>query len=447
MRHVLIVGAGLAGCLLAQQLAAAGWRVTMRERRGDPRAQGYSGGRSINLAISMRGLTALRRAGLEAEILKDAIRMPGRMIHPGSGGEPLFQPYSHDPSRAIHSVSRGALNLALLNAADAHDAVTVAFDRRCTDIDFKAPSATFVDTEGRTETIAADLIIGSDGAYSAVRSAMQRNDRLDYSQSYLGHGYKELHIPPVASGAHAPWAMRRDALHIWPRGGSMMIALPNPDGSFTCTLFWPWEGDHSFASVPDGRAALAHFSRHYPDALPLMPSLEADFDRNPVGSLVTVRTSPWHVGGTVALIGDAAHAIVPFYGQGANASFEDVTALVDLLASHGNDTAAALRAYQAQRIPNANAIADMALHNFIEMRDRTASRLFRAKKRVEHALHAILGDRFIPLYDLVSFTNVPYAQAQARGRMQDRMLAAGAVGAAAALVAGIAGAALWLALR
>ena len=447
MRHVLIVGAGLAGCLLAQQLAAAGWRVTMRERRGDPRAKGYSGGRSINLAISVRGLTALRRAGLEAQILKDAIRMPGRMIHPGSGGAPIFQPYSHDPSRAIHSVSRGALNLALLHAADAHDAVSVAFDRRCTDIDFGAPAATFVDPDGRTETIAADLIVGADGAYSAVRGAMQRNDRLDYSQSYLGHGYKELHIPPVTDGPHAPWAMRRDALHIWPRGGSMMIALPNPDGSFTCTLFWPWEGNHSFASVPDGKAALTHFGRHYPDALPLMPTLEADFERNPVGSLVTVRTSPWQVGGTVALIGDAAHAIVPFYGQGANASFEDVTALVDLLASHGNDTAAALRAYQAQRIPNANAIADMALHNFIEMRDRTASRAFRIKKRIEHALHAALGDRFIPLYDLVSFTNVPYAQAQARGRSQDRMLLAGAIGTGAALAAGGIAAALWLALR
>jgi kynurenine 3-monooxygenase len=199
--------------------------------------------------------------------------------------------------------------------------------------------------------------------------------------------------------------------------------------------------------VPHGRAALAHFGRHYPDALPLMPTLEADFDRNPVGSLVTVRTSPWQVGGKVALIGDAAHAIVPFYGQGANASFEDVTALVDLLASHGNDTGAALRAYQAQRIPNANAIADMALHNFIEMRDRTASRAFRVKKRIEHALHAALGDRFIPLYDLVSFTNVPYAQAQARGRRQDRILLTGVLGIGAALAAVIAGAALWLVLR
>jgi kynurenine 3-monooxygenase len=447
MRHVLIVGAGLAGCLLAQQLAAAGWRVTVRERRGDPRAQGYSGGRSINLAISVRGLTALRRAGLEAEILKDAIRMPGRMIHPGSGGDPIFQPYSHDPSRAIHSVSRGALNLALLKAADAHEFVSVAFGRRCTDIDFSAPAATFADADGRTEVIPADLIVGADGAYSAVRGAMQRNDRLDYSQSYLGHGYKELHIPAVSSGAHAPWAMRPDALHIWPRGGSMMIALPNPDGSFTCTLFWPWEGEHSFAAVPHGNAALGHFARHYRDALPLMPTLESDFDRNPVSSLVTIRTSPWQVGGNVALIGDAAHAIVPFYGQGANASFEDVTALVDALKAHGKDTASALKAYQLQRIPNANAIADMALHNFIEMRDRTASRLFRTKKRIEHALHEALGDRFIPLYDLVSFTNVPYAQAQARGRRQDRMLLAGAIGASAAAVGSLAGAALWLALR
>lgn len=444
MRHALIVGAGLAGCLLAERLAAAGWRITMRERRGDPRAQGYSGGRSINLAISVRGLTALRRAGLEATILKDAIRMPGRMIHPASGGAPIFQPYSHDPSRAIHSVSRGALNLALLHAADASDRVSIEFGRRCTDIDFAAPAATFCDAQGNAETIAADLIIGADGAFSAVRGAMQRTDRVDYSQSYLGHGYKELHIPPVSAGPHAPWAMRRDALHIWPRGGSMMIALPNPDGSFTCTLFWPWEGSHSFASVPDPRAALAHFERHYPDALPLMPTLAEDFGRNPVSSLVTIRCAPWQVGGKVALIGDAAHAIVPFYGQGANASFEDVSCLVDCLAQHGNDIGSALAAYERDRIPNANAIADMALHNFIEMRDRTASRLFRARKRLEHALHATLGDRFIPLYDMVSFTNVPYAHAKARGARQDRILLAGAAAAGIAALGLAAGAAAWL---
>ena len=426
--RVLIVGAGLAGSLLAVYLARAGWKVELVERRADPRARRFAAGRSINLAISARGIKALKRAGLEAAVMKDAIRMSGRMIHPVAGA-PGYQPYSADPTRAINSVSRSALNLALLDAAAAEPNVAVAFDERCASVDFAAGSVTFVnDATGATRTATADLVVGADGAYSAVRAAMQKNERFNYSQDFLGHGYKELHIPPVvgagASGPHAPFAMEPNALHIWPRGESMMIALPNPDGSFTCTLFWRHDGaGSSFAAIKTGDDALAHFRKVYPDAVPLMPTLAEDFARNPVGTMVTVRCAPWSRG-RVTLVGDAAHAVVPFYGQGANASFEDCEALVDALASSAS-IGEALCAYEGARVANANAIADMALRNFIEMRDLTGRRSFKWKKKIEHALNRLMPATFVPLYDLVSFSTVPYAEAKARGAANDRAIRTG----------------------
>ncbi|MBI1304951.1 MAG: NAD(P)-binding protein [Phycisphaera sp.] len=436
-RRVLIVGAGLAGSLLAVYLARAGWQVEVVERRSDPRARRFAAGRSINLAISARGIKALRRAGLEDAVMKDAIRMGGRMVHPVEGAAG-YQPYSADPTRAINSVSRSALNLALLDAAAAEPNVTVRFDERCASVDFAKGEVAFVnDATGASRTASADLVVGADGAYSAVRGALQKTERFDYSQEFLGHGYKELHIPPVATGPHAPFAMEPNALHIWPRGESMMIALPNPDGSFTCTLFWRHDGaGSSFAAVKSGADALAHFRKVYPDAVPLMPTLAEDFERNPVGSMVTVRCSPW-TRGRVALIGDAAHAIVPFYGQGANASFEDCEALVDALAT-APSVEEALKAYERARIANANAIADMALRNFIEMRDLTGRASFKWKKKIEHALNRIMPATFVPLYDLVSFSTVPYSEAKARGAGNDRAIrrvAVVAFGIAVAVVA------------
>lgn len=420
-RNILMIGAGLAGTLMACYLARMGHRVRIYERRGDPRAQGYVGGRSINLALSARGFYGLAGVGLDTLVMeRDAIPMRGRMIH-SPRGELTFQPYSSNPDDAINSVSRGGLNLTLLKAADAFDGVEFRFDRPCLDVDLDAPAATFETPGGGTERVEADLIIGADGAFSAVRGRMQKTDRFEYSQSYLPHGYKELHIPPAAGADGPAFAMEPNALHIWPRGGAMMIALPNRDRSFTCTLFWPFEGEHSFAALRTAEDVQAFFGEHYGDAVPLMPTLLEDYSRNPTSSLVTVRCAPWQINGKVVLIGDAAHAIVPFYGQGMNAAFEDCRALADSLSRH-TDQREALLEYQANRKPNADAIADMALENFIEMRDRVGDPEFLYKKRVEQAVHAMFPDRIFPQYNLVSFSTVPYTEARQRGRELDGVL-------------------------
>jgi kynurenine 3-monooxygenase len=447
-KKILIVGAGLAGTLMACYLARMGHGVRVYERRGDPRAAGYAGGRSINLALSARGFHGLAGVGLDRLVMeRDAIPMRGRMIHPASG-EVVFQPYSADPRDAINSVSRGGLNLTLLNAADEFEGVEFVFDHPCVDVELEAPAAIFETAGGGTVRVEADLVIGADGAFSAVRGRMLTTDRFEYSQSYLEHGYKELHIPRAtdrgfargsaggfagSAGLPAPdtdrseqrpvaqFAMEPNALHIWPRGGAMMIALPNRDSSFTCTLFWPFEGEHSFANLRRGDDVLAFFQQHYPDAVPLMPTLVEDYFRNPTSSLVTVRCRPWQMGGKVALIGDAAHAIVPFFGQGINAGFEDCRQLAECLSRH-SEQEAALSEYEAIRKPNADAIADMALENFIEMRDRVGDREFLYKKRVEQAVHGAFPDRVAPLYNLVSFSTVPYTEAQRRGRELDAVL-------------------------
>jgi len=442
----IICGCGLAGALMACYLADDGWRVRVYERRPDPRKAGYVGGRSINLALSVRGLTGLRGAGLEETVLtRDAIRMPGRMMH-AHDGTTTFQPYSSDPNDAINSVSRGGLNLTLIKAAAARPNVELFFDAPCIDADLVNARATF-DMPGGKETVDADLLIGSDGAFSAVRMAFLKYDRFDYSQSYLRHAYKELHIPEVRAAREMPnnaldreaFAMEPHALHIWPRGSAMMIALPNRDGSFTCTLFWPFEGTHSFESLEGPHAAgpwprdiapnkvREFFDEHYRDAVPLMPTLEQDFARNPTSSLVTVRCYPWQRHGRACLLGDAAHAIVPFYGQGMNAAFEDCLVLSRCLKEH-RDRHDALAAYEDARKPNADAIADMAIENFVEMRDLAGRPDFQYRKKIEQTIHRELGekhaDRVTPQYNLVSFTTVPYSMAQRRGREMSRILEA-----------------------
>ena len=425
---VAVVGAGLAGSLLACFLARRGLPVTLYERRSDPRRGTAERGRSINLALSERGLDALRRIGLADQVLADALPMRGRMIHPVDG-DLDFQSYSADGQRAINSISRGALNNALLDAAEAAPGVTVAFDHRLVGLDPATGEATFDTLHGKVQA-AARVVLGADGAGSAVRGQLLAHGLVDESLDFLDYGYKELTIPAVGGD----YALDPGALHIWPRGTSMMIALPNPDRSFTCTLFWPTGGTSSFASLSSPAAIERHFRTHYPDVPPLAPNLVDDYQHNPVGLLGTVRCDPWQVGGRVALVGDAAHAVVPFYGQGANCAFEDVVELDRCLDDTGGDWAAALPLYQSRRQDNAEAIAQMALANFVEMRDKVASPAFQTFRKIEHALERALPGRYVSRYEMVSFTTIPYAEVRRRVRRQHRVLAAAVAGTAALLV-------------
>ncbi|TMQ91837.1 FAD-dependent monooxygenase [Actinomadura soli] len=422
--QVAIVGAGLAGCLLAVLLGRRGVPVTVYERRPDPRVAGAERGRSINLAISARGLAALEQLGLRDQSLKQALPMHGRMVHPLPGGQ-NFQPYSADGERAINSISRAELNRSLLDTAEATPGVTLRFSQRVTGVD--ADAGTILLDDAGSEP--ADVVLAGDGAYSAVRESLA----LDADADFLEHGYKELTVPPKGG----EFALDPDALHIWPRGTSMMIALPNLDRSFTCTLFWPKD---DFAALDTPEKVTAYFERHYPDVAGLMPDLADDYAHNPVGSLVTVRCWPWTRygdGAIVALLGDAAHAIVPFFGQGANCAFEDCIEIDRCLTEAGGDWARALSLYQERRKANTDAIAEMALDNFIEMRDRVSSPAYQAKQAATHALERRLAGRYVSRYELVSFSTMPYAEIPARIRRQNRVLAASVLGclAAAALAA------------
>lgn len=429
-----IVGTGLAGTLLACALGKAGHRVDLYEKRPDPRLTGPQGGRSINLALSVRGLHALEEVGLRHEVIRSAVLMRGRMIHPVRG--PLqFQPYGKDDTEALNSVSRSGLNQLLVEAAARVPGVRLYFDHRCNGVDLKDGTVEFIDGDGHEKRVTAACVIGADGAYSAVRCSMQKLDRFDYSQGYLGHGYKELCIPPAPGGG---WRMEPHALHIWPRGGSMMIALPNADGSFTCTLFWPFDGPDGFSALTTEREVVAHFEQYYPDAVALIPDLGQAYLANAVGSLVTVRCRPWHVGGRAVLVGDAAHAVVPFLGQGMNAAFEDCSVLVECV-KRSESREAAFIEYDRLRKTNADVLADLCVENFVEMRDKVASPWFILKKKTQVLLHKL--GVYTPLYTMIEFTRIPYAQALARSRRQNRGLM---IAAAVTLIALVAFLLAWL---
>lgn len=431
----VIVGGGLSGSLAACYLGSAGYPVDVYELRGDMRIGSVGGGKSINLALSHRGIEGLRRVGLAEKVLADAVPMYGRTIH-AADGSLSFQPYGRDTSQCINSVSRGQLNVTLLNAADAYDSVNLHFDRKCTDVDVDSGEVRLEHTDtGESGTVQGDIIISADGAFSAVRRAMQRRDGFDFSQSWLQHGYKELVIPPGPGGT---FLMEKNALHIWPRRSFMMIALPNADGSFTCTLFWPFKGDNSFESIKTEGDLLRFFTRNFPDAVPLMPTLPRDYFTNPVGSLVTIRTDPWYHKDKVLLLGDAAHAIVPFYGQGMNAGFEDVLVMGECMDRLGDDWGRILEATYVSRKHHVDALADLALYNFVEMRDNTGKRRFLWRKRLERVLHRLFPAWYVPLYSMATFTRIPYAQAVRRAKRQDRVVLAAAC--AVALTACVVGA-------
>jgi kynurenine 3-monooxygenase len=437
----VLIGSGLAGGLLAAYLGRRGYEVDLYERRADPREGNIVGGRSINLALSTRGIHALEQVGIADDVLRHAIPMRGRMIHDKSGNL-HFAPYDRDPNKFINSIGRAALNTTVIEAAQRFPNVRVHFNHRCTDVDLDSATAHLLNAETDTngssvvagvspadagnQIIAkGDAVIGVDGAFSAVRNSMQlKIDNFQYDESYLAHGYKELTIPPAEGGG---WRMEKEALHIWPRKSFMMIALPNPDGSFTCTLFWEFAGPRSFESTRNHNDVRRFFDQEFPDAVPLMPTLLEDFRDNPTGSLVTIRCAPWSYQDKVALVGDAAHAVVPFYGQGMNAAFEDCVVLNECLGKFPDNRERAFAEYFSRRKINADALADLALENFVEMRDKTASRAFRAKKKLDHFLEATLPGIYLPLYTMVTFTRIPYAEAASRARLQNRIVYAGLI--------------------
>jgi len=421
-RSITLIGAGLAGALLARLLALRGWRVEIYEKRGDPRIAGYQGGRSINLALAERGRHPLRLADAEAPVMAQAVMMRGRMVHP-LHGEVNLQRYGRDDSEVIWSVHRGELNITLLNLAEQAGA-KLHFDRRLDHVDFDHRIAHLVDDrDGTSHEIPFRALIGSDGAGSALRTAIGEVLDLDERVEFLDHGYKELEIPPAADGG---FRMEPNALHIWPRGNYMCIALPNDERTFTVTLFMPNHGGAStqspgFDTIRTPQEARAFFARDFPDALPLIPELERDWARNPASTLATLHLERWHLDRRALVIGDAAHAMVPFHGQGMNCAFEDCAALTEHLDTHA-DLADAFAAFEAERKPNARAIQQMALENYREMRDRVDDADYRLQRELELRLQQRHPGVFVPHYAMVSFLRVPYRVALARSEIQHGIL-------------------------
>ena len=420
---VTIIGAGLVGTLLACLLARRGFAVDVFEKRDDPRCTGFEAGRSINLALAERGLHALREAGLGESVIERAVMMRGRMIHPLEG-HALLQRYGPDDSEVIWSVSRDALSLILLETAEAAG-VRFHFCHTLLDVDFEHARTCFRADDRASHWVDTAVILGADGAGSALRAAMGRHASLGERVEWLGHGYKELHIPPrpAVDGAQSRFALEPHALHIWPRGGYMCIALPNTDGSFTVTLFLPNEGSApSFASIKDSGAAVNFFESAFPDLLALMPAFVGDYQKHPLGMLGTLHLQRWHLGGQALLLGDAAHAIVPFHGQGMNCGFEDAQVLAELMDSQTSDYRTVFAEFQRRRQPNADAIAQMALENYVEMRDSVADARYLAKRVLGQQLAAAAPQHFMARYRMVTFTRLPYTYALERGRAQDALL-------------------------
>lgn len=415
---ITLIGAGLNGPLLAIGLVQRGFRVEIYERRPDMRRVRTSAGRSINLAISTRGIHALSQVGLWGEMQKIIIPMKGRMMH-STSSELRFQPYGKNESEVINSISRAQLNIALMSAAEAQGA-RIMFQRRCTGVDLKTGMLRFRNEQtGENHTHEADIVIGCDGSASTIRGEMLKRSRFNFSQQYLDYGYKELTIPAGPGGKHV---LETNALHIWPRGNYMLIALPNADGTFACILFLPFEGSDSFAQLSTPPKVTQFFQSRFPDAVPLMPNLADNFFANPTGAMVTIKCSPWHAESRALLLGDAAHAVVPFFGQGINCGFEDCTCLLDLIDRRGADWPRIFAEFETARKVNTDAIADLAIENFVEMRDYVADARFLFRKKVELALEARYPRLFVPKYAMVTFHRIPYATALERGRVQDRML-------------------------
>ena len=426
-RHLTIVGAGLAGALLATLLAQRGWQVDVYEKRGDLRELGYERGRSINLALAERGRHALRQADADDAVMAQTVMMRGRMVHFADGHLDL-QRYGRDDSEVIWSVHRGELNEVLLNIAERSGA-RIHFHHRLDSVDFDARVARFGDDRSdAVREVRFESLVGADGAGSSLRQAMAEVSELGERSEFLGHSYKELEIPPGPDGG---FQIEPHALHIWPRGRYMCIALPNDEGTFTVTLFLPNEADATgngetaavpgFDTVNSGEQARAFFDRDFPDASRLIPELEHDFDNNPTSVLGTLYLDQWHLDNRAVLIGDAAHAMVPFHGQGMNCAFEDCVSLANQLLQSA-DRGEAFAGFQAERLPNARAIQQMALENYLEMRDHVDNDDYLLQRELGNRLAERHPDRFLPRYSMVTFTHLPYAVALERGEMQHQLL-------------------------
>lgn len=427
-QSILIIGAGLCGSLLAIRMAQRGYRVELIEKRPDLRKEDIGAGRSINLALSDRGMKGMKLIGLEEQVQQLCIPMYGRMIHSlaegNSESNTFLSRYSGRDNEYINSVSRTGLNALLLDKAEAMPNIDIRFDSDCTSVDLAHGQATFTDTKtGQEFTKKGDIVIGTDGAGSALRNSMYLHKKFlfSFSQNFLTHGYKELSFPPAKDGG---FLTEKGALHIWPRGENMLIALPNLDGSFTVTLFLSWsEGEYNFDNLTTPERVTEYFQKFYPDALELMPELTKEFFENPTGALGTVKCYPWSSYGKTLLMGDAAHAIVPFYGQGMNASFEDVVVFDKILDKHEGDWHKVFTAYEKERKKDTDAIADLALDNFHEMKSHTASALFQEKRKLETAFEKEFPLDYFSKYSLVTFNeDITYSEAMQKGRAQDKAI-------------------------
>lgn len=415
-KNIAIIGSGLVGSLLAIYLKRYGHKITVFDRRPDIRNIEFSG-RSINLAMSNRGWNALKAVGLEDEIKTIAIPLDKRAMHV-IGKPQYYQKYGKD-GEAIWSISRGVLNRKMIDLAE-KNGVDFRFEEKVWDIDLPEAKIFTGDSEkGEWKAYAFDLVFGCDGAFSRVRHKMQRRSRFDYSQDFIDVGYKELTIPANADGSHK---LDKHSFHIWPRGKFMFIAMPNLDGSFTCTLFMPFEGEVSFESIKTKKDAVLFFTTYFPNVKNEIENLTEDFFKNPTSAMVTMKCYPWTYWNKVALVGDSAHAVVPFYGQGMNAGFEDIFVLDQIIQDVGNDWEKIFQTYQEKRKPNADAIAELSYRNFLEMSNKTADPNFLLQKKIEKRFSSKYPEKWIPAYSRVTFSERPYAEALALGDAQESIM-------------------------
>lgn len=419
MKTATIIGAGLVGSLWSVHLSKAGYKVQIFEMRSDLRKADISAGKSINLALSTRGWTAFEKAGVRKEIESIALPMYGRTMH-AQDGDLTYQPYGLD-GEAIFSVSRAGINCKMMDIAEDYGNAEIFYNEKCTGADLKNGIVHLENTQtGEKKSIKSDVVFAADGAFSAVRyTAMQKSPRFDYHQWFIEDGYRELLLPANEDGTHK---LSKDSLHIWPRGRFMMIALPNEDGSYTCTLFMPYEGHEFSFDKLNTKADVEHFFKTvFPDFYELMPDVADTWEDYPLASLGIIRCYPW-TNGKFALMGDAAHATVPFYGQGMNSGFEDCSVMYDLMVKHNEDWPAVFEEYQRLRKPDGDALQDLSLYNYHVMRDYVGDPQFLLQKRFERRVQQLYPQSYMPLYSQVSFSNIRYSEAYEKGMAQDKYM-------------------------